>query len=74
MLYVIISCFILVGFQYYTMNFNQPTIITKDPYYQDKIGNSKALSFSDISIANKLYKCDGNMGLKNTCHQMKRNY
>ena len=37
----------------------EPTIVTKDPAYRDKIGLSKQLAFSDIKIVNLMYNCAG---------------
>lgn len=35
------------------------TIRTKDPEWQEKIGNSQNLAFSDVKIVNEMYKCGG---------------
>jgi len=37
----------------------QMTIKTKDPEWQEKIGNSQNLAFSDVKIVNEMYKCGG---------------
>lgn len=42
------------------------TIKTRDPKYQNVIGNRRGLSFRDIKLANLMYQCNGHCSNKNT--------
>ncbi|KAK6960982.1 zinc metalloproteinase nas-14 [Biomphalaria glabrata] len=47
----------------YAFSFNgQLTIKTKDPQYQNVIGNRDGMSFFDIKLANLMYKCSESCG------------
>ncbi|KAH9499528.1 Zinc metalloproteinase dpy-31 [Bulinus truncatus] len=42
-------------------------IVTKDPSYQDKIGQREGMSFKDIKLANLMYRCGDQCPEKRTC-------
>ena len=46
--------------QFFSKN-AKPTIVTKDPAWQVKIGTAKQMSFLDIKLANLMYSCAGKL-------------
>ncbi|XP_027133003.1 meprin A subunit beta, partial [Larimichthys crocea] len=48
-------------------NGNGSTIITKDPKFQDVIGQRKEMSPSDVLELNRLYKCNSTIAFKMHC-------
>ncbi|XP_059178679.1 blastula protease 10-like [Physella acuta] len=54
------------GGRAFTQN-GQLTIKTKDPVYQNVIGNREGLSFYDIKLANLMYTCDDKCQTKPVC-------
>ena len=49
-------------FQFFTKN-GEPTLVTKDPAFQDVIGHQSSLSFNDVKAANIVYQCGGKQEL-----------
>jgi hypothetical protein len=41
----------------FAIDHTKPTIITRNPYYQDLIGQNKELSAWDIQRINRMYNC-----------------
>merc|ERR1712038_4437 len=50
--------------QYAFSNTGNPSIITKDPAWQNKIGKAPTLSFSNLKVLNHIYKCADHCGNK----------
>ena len=46
----------LLYIQYFSKN-GLPTIVTKDPYWQTRIGQRERLSNSDLKLAMLVYNC-----------------
>lgn len=55
---MIVVKFLRLSLQAFSTN-GMITVRTKDPEYQNVIGNALGLSFKDIKLANLMYSCNG---------------